>query len=225
MTASTDRSVRCTSIVRDSRSFELSQGSLSKKATNLDIPVASLKLPAITALSYSTTRAKDWDDILTAHSDDTYSRTWSMPNKRKGKHDFSQADVGKPRTLGTVKVVCVSACGNFGLAGSSTGAIGMWNMQSGMHRKTFELRALPPDAVGRSRSSGKMTRERCVTGLATDALNRSVIVGTLDGTLNVCSIFLFLRFINTILVLRFPYGGSRAYGYSPRFRCIHHATT
>ncbi|KAF5338355.1 hypothetical protein D9611_012521 [Ephemerocybe angulata] len=52
LTASRDRSLRCTSVVRDSRSFELSQGSLAKKATSLSLPVASLKFPPITSLSY-----------------------------------------------------------------------------------------------------------------------------------------------------------------------------
>ncbi|CAL1705181.1 unnamed protein product [Somion occarium] len=187
LTASRDRSLRCTSVVRDSRSFELSQGSLAKKATSLSIPIASLKLPPITALSYSSTRSKDWDDILTAHTDEGFARTWSMKDKKLGKHNFSVAPESKkaPAT-GAAKAVWVTACGNFGLVSSSTGVIYMYNMQSGARRKSFELGPYPSDASNQAQSAGSSRKksERCVTGLASDALDRVVIAGTLDGTVN-----------------------------------------
>jgi U3 small nucleolar RNA-associated protein 21 len=127
LTASRDRSIRCTSVVRDSRSFELSQGkppvalfrspviltmclgSLAKKATSLSIPIAPLKFPSINSISYSTTRSKDWDDILTAHSDETFARSWTMLNKRLGKHTLGFADSVKGKSkernvLGSIKV-------------------------------------------------------------------------------------------------------------------------
>ncbi|KAJ3911203.1 quinon protein alcohol dehydrogenase-like superfamily, partial [Lentinula edodes] len=190
LTASRDRSLRCTSVVCDSRSFELSQGSLAKKASGLSIPVANLKFPPITAISHSPARTKDWDDILTAHTDETFARTWSMQNKKLGKHNFSFADTfgakGKERAppLGSAKSVCVTACGNFGLAGSSTGVIHMWNMQSGIRRRTFRVGACPPEVAGRFQTTEKGIKERSVTGLATDSLNPVVIASTLDGTVN-----------------------------------------
>ncbi|KAI9509337.1 Utp21-domain-containing protein [Russula earlei] len=186
LTASRDRSLRYTSVVRDSRSFELSQGPLTKKATALSVPLTSLKHPPITALSYSTTRSKDWDDILTAHSDEAYARTWSMVNKRLGQHALGITEKSKTRTLGVIKAVCVSACGNFGFASSSTGAIHMWNMQSGARRKTFDIGPCPKGVHTNYRPPpGKQrSEERGVTGLATDSLNRVVIATTLDGTVN-----------------------------------------
>lgn len=189
LTASRDRSLRCTSVVRDSRSFELSQGSLAKKATNLSIPLASLKFPPITSLSYSSARAKDWDDIVTAHTDETFARTWTMQNKKLGKYSFGFAEAatvkgkGKERApLGSVKAVCVTACGNFGIASSSTGEIHMWNMQSGIRRKTYKLGSCPPEVAGRLHST--KTKRRSVTGLATDSLNSTVIASTMDGTIS-----------------------------------------
>lgn len=127
LTASRDRSLRCTSVVRDSRSFELSQGniltfflrtlcrlsialgSLAKKATTLSIPIASLKFPPVTSISYSSARTKDWDDILTGHADETFARSWTMQNKKLGKYNLGFADnlkgKGKERrSLGSVKV-------------------------------------------------------------------------------------------------------------------------
>lgn len=184
LSASRDRSLRCTSIVRDSRSFEMSQGSLAKKASTLSIPLTSLKFPPIVALSYSTTRSKDWDDVLTAHTDESCARTWSTLNKRLGKHTFTFTESAKGKArVGSVKAVCVTACGNFGVAGTSTGAIYTWNMQSGMRRKNYDLGPCPPQVTSRFRASSKK-EGRCVTGIATDALNRVVIVSTLDGTIN-----------------------------------------
>lgn len=80
-------------------------GSLAKKANNLSIPLTSLKFPPIIGLSYSTTRTKDWDDILTAHADETFARTWSMKDKKLGKHTFGFGTEGKKAsTSGAVKV-------------------------------------------------------------------------------------------------------------------------
>ncbi|KAF8503603.1 Utp21-domain-containing protein [Russula emetica] len=174
LTASRDRSLRYTSVVRDSRSFELSQGSLTKKATTLTVPLASLKHSSIGT------------DILTAHSDETYARTWSMLNKRLGQHALGITEKSKTRTQGIIKAVCVSACGNFGLASASTGAIHMWNMQSGAHRKSFNIGPCPEGVHTKyRRPPGKQrSEERSVTGLVTDSLNRVAIASTLDGTVN-----------------------------------------
>ncbi|TFK42298.1 Utp21-domain-containing protein [Crucibulum laeve] len=189
LTASRDRSLRCTSVVRDSRSFEMSQGSLAKKATSLSIPIASLKFPPITTLSYSTTRSKDWDDIVTAHTDETFARTWIMLGKKLGKYSFGFVDSvkgkGKERgPIGSVKAVCVTACGNFGIAGSSTGQIHMWNMQSGIKRKTYDVGSCPAEIANRLHRTSRKRSERSITGLATDSLNTTVLASTLDGTIN-----------------------------------------
>ncbi|EIN07245.1 Utp21-domain-containing protein [Punctularia strigosozonata HHB-11173 SS5] len=186
LTAGRDRTLRCTSVVRDARSFEFSQGSLSKKATNLSIPLSSLKFSPVTSLSFSTTRSKDWDDVVTSHADETFARSWSVLNKRVGKHSFSTLpdDQARPKgPTGSVKAVCVSGCGNFSIIGSSTGAISMWNMQSGLKRKTFDVGPYP---VGNSQTAAKKDKgnQRCITGLASDALNRVVVASTLDGTVN-----------------------------------------
>ena len=62
----------------------------------------------------------------------------------------------------------------------------MWNMQSGIKRKSFVIGPCPPDIAHRSStSSTKRGSRRCVTGLVTDSLNTLVIASTLDGTINV----------------------------------------
>jgi U3 small nucleolar RNA-associated protein 21 len=82
----------------------MSPGSLAKKASTLSVPLASLKFPVITAISYSGARAKDWDDILTAHSDETFARSWTMLGKKLGKHSLG-FEHGKGKvSVGSVKV-------------------------------------------------------------------------------------------------------------------------
>ena len=57
-------------------------------------------------MSHSTGRAKDWDDIVTAHSDEGFARSWSLLNKRHGKHSFKFDADGKRKgpPIGSVKV-------------------------------------------------------------------------------------------------------------------------
>ena len=58
----------------------------------------------------------------------------------------------------------------------------MFNMQSGTKRKTFDVGPIPESVIVGSSTKRK---ERCITGLASDGLNRTVIASTLDGTINV----------------------------------------
>ncbi|WVR06365.1 hypothetical protein IAU60_003396 [Kwoniella sp. DSM 27419] len=192
LTAGRDRSLRYTSVVRDSRSFELSQGSLIKKAIGLGVTVDHLKYPQITAISSSSIRSKDWEDVVTAHADDAIARTWRVQEKRLGPWSLEVED-------GIAQAVCVTACGNFAVVGSSTGEIRMWNMQSGKERKSFSLDGpapgdSKPKIIAQSKTAkakaaqvksegGSKRSIQAITGLATDALNRVVVASTLEGKL------------------------------------------
>ena len=89
------------------------------------------KFPEIISISSSYAREGDWENIITAHKDETFARTWDSRNKRVGRHLLNTIDGG------IVKSVCVSQCGNFGLVGSSLGGIGSYNLQSGLLRKNM----------------------------------------------------------------------------------------
>ncbi|KAJ9115237.1 hypothetical protein QFC20_001104 [Naganishia adeliensis] len=188
LTAGRDRALRYTSVVRDSRSHELSQGHLAKKASNLSVSVTSLKFQPVLAMSSSSTRSKDWEDVVTAHMNDSYARTWRVQDKKAGRWSLDVQD-------GAVKTVCVTACGNYAIAGSSTGQIRSFNLQSGHERKIFNLAGVTqPTQKSRNLARNKAVRVgKSVTGLATDALNRTLIASTLDGNLN------FFDFHTTLL--------------------------
>lgn len=94
---------------------------------------------------------------------------------------------------GVARSVFVTACGNFGLAGSSSGRIVMWNMQSGIRRKFFDVGPLKRESshsANGNETSAKPSKTkgsgRPITGVAVDPLNKVLVATTLDGTVNVC---------------------------------------
>ncbi|SCV67376.1 BQ2448_6022 [Microbotryum intermedium] len=209
LTAGADHALRYTSIVRDSRGYELSQGacrrlgrrldlrtcalmhscvsffclsgSIARKATHLGVKPSSLKLPLITSLAFSTARAKEWDDVVTVSRGEEVGRSWSVMNKRVGKWTLS--------VQGNAKCSAVTACGNFGLVGSSTGQVVLYNLQSGLKRKVFKV----------PHNGSTDVRGQHVTGVATDALNRIVVASTLKGALHFFD-FQTMRFLKTVIL-------------------------
>jgi hypothetical protein len=182
---SISRRVHHPSLALDQRTDRHPPGSLAnaKKAAARNAAVDSLKLPPALTRAHSTTRSKDWDGPLTARADEGVARTWSVPGERLGQHAFVATPAGKaqvasvkarltlppsalPLTRGA-QAVCVSACGNFGLAGTAAGAIEMWNVRSGARRKTFALGPAPAARRMRRRHalSPGSRRTRSITSL------------------------------------------------------------
>ncbi|KAL1663266.1 Utp21 specific WD40 associated putative domain-containing protein [Schizophyllum commune] len=188
LTAGPDRALRLTSLVRESRGCEMSQGR-GTMGTHPSSTTPKPKLAPITSLASSTAHAKDWDDVVTAHAGDRFARTWSTQNKRLGRYALEGE--------GVVKATALTACGTFALAGGAGGVVRMWNAQSGVLRRVFKVGDLgnkgDTGATGSSglgaASSSSSTRyrkqsDRTITGVATDALNTVLVASTLDGTIN-----------------------------------------
>lgn len=140
-----------------------------------------------------------WESIVTGHVGDKVARTWFWGRKRAGRWAFDTGD-------GTeVKSVAISACGTFALIGSAGGAIDMYNLQSGQHRRRFPARLTPAEAkkyklqqlqaeesifgddldAPRKFAKGEGRHKGAVTGLAVDGLNRTVISCSDDGKVKV----------------------------------------
>ena len=115
------------------------------------------KFPEIIALAIENARIGDWENVITAHKDEKFARTWDMRTKRVGRWTFPTSDDG------FVKSVALSQCGNFGFVGSSNGGISVFNMQSGILRKKYRL------------------HKKTVTGIALDGMNRKMVSCGLDG--------------------------------------------
>lgn len=199
-----DRSVRAMSVVRDSRSAELSQGSVERSAKKLSTDVVSLKVPPTTSLAFSTTRSRDWDDILSTHASSPNAQTWFLRDRRKGKSPMLATNVEAPTNdgvssktgnagLGEATASCVSTCGNFGMVGNSHGFVEVYNMQSGRWRRRYDTRALidgptktfvSKAGVRTERREKQRAKSSAVVAVASDSVNRTVIVATLDGDLH-----------------------------------------
>ncbi|KAF9511143.1 hypothetical protein BS47DRAFT_1470832 [Hydnum rufescens UP504] len=165
---------------------ERTAGSLTKKATSLSVPLSHFKFMPITSMAFSVTRSKDWEDVLTCHaasatevsnSGSSIARTWSVENKRLGRWNLG-LNAKKGLAAGVVRSVFVTACGIL---------VALWNMQSGIRRKTFKVGDAPSQGEQSTQAAVKALNGRPITGLAVDALNRILVASTLDGTLNVSS--------------------------------------
>lgn len=113
LSASRDGALRNTSIVRDSRSAELSQGallaqaqqqrylvsgkeltqqlrastgSLQQKAARLGKSTSDLKLPPILGIASASTRKMDFEDVVTFSQGEAYARSWRSEHKKIGRH-------------------------------------------------------------------------------------------------------------------------------------------
>ncbi|GAA5808757.1 hypothetical protein MFLAVUS_002153 [Mucor flavus] len=166
LSAGRDHSLRSFSTVRDAQSFEFSQGRLAKKAKDRGVSMDNLKLPQIIDLDVNDSKTKDWDNVITCHANDNACRTWSSKSKKIGAHVLISSD----KTA--VKSTCISTCGNFGFLGCASGAVDMFNMQSGQYRKTFV-------------DDG---HKKPITGLTTDTINRYLITSSVDKTIKIWEI-------------------------------------
>ncbi|OQO10589.1 hypothetical protein B0A48_03887 [Cryoendolithus antarcticus] len=229
MSGSNDRSLWAWSLRRDGQSTEISQGAVQGKARKQGLLASenrdsfdNLKCPPITAIACSLNRdggigavpgkhpiwqnAKGkkidaevsgmtgWESVVTAHENDSKARTWFWGRKRAGRWAFETGDKGN------VSSVAMSPCGTFAVVGSSTGAIDLHNLQSGLHRQRFPARLTPQQAKQLKtdmekhglveENEGKKVfyrgqgRHACaVVGLAVDNLNKTVISAGSDGKL------------------------------------------
>ncbi|CAI6340600.1 unnamed protein product [Periconia digitata] len=136
-----------------------------------------------------------WESIVTGHVGDKSARTWFWGRKRAGRWTFDTGDSTE------VKSVAISPCGTFALIGSAGGAIDMYNLQSGKHRRRFPARLTPNEARNLKLqqlqeedalvladqptkpkfAKGQGRHKGAVTGLAVDSLNRVVISCGDDG--------------------------------------------
>lgn len=159
LSGSTDRSFWSFSLRKDAQSQEMSQRppKLSDKRQGGQVMSMREKFPEMIAMASNQTHAGDWEDIVSAHKDETFARTWSSQNRRVGRHQFKTVDGG------LVSTVCVSHCGNFALVGSANGGIGSYNLQSGLLRKKY------------------MLHQHTVTGICIDGMNQKMVSAGLDG--------------------------------------------
>ncbi|PWN33653.1 Utp21-domain-containing protein [Meira miltonrushii] len=191
-TGGDDRSVRSVSVIRDSRSAELSQGALQKKANQIARPVISLKLSPAISFAHSSTRTRDWDDLVTVHSGLPFAQSWSTRNNKMGEHRMRSTKLDKRAEESEATAVDLSVCGNFSMVGNEDGYVEMYNIQSGRYRRRYDTRTTKKQRVVKKLKGGVVQwkeevvpiKGAKVTGIASDAINKTLAVSTADGKLH-----------------------------------------
>lgn len=154
-----DRSFRLHSMIKDSQSSEISQGSVESIANKAGRSVEEIKLDPICSFSAFCSKDLKWDNVVTAHEHSAIARSWRVEHKKIGKFELPSKDGA------FISCVFMSTCGNFALLGSEKGNLSIYNIQSGILRKYF---------------SGPESR---IVGIGSDSLNENVILVHQNGSI------------------------------------------
>lgn len=133
LSAGSDKALRFFSILKDNQNFEFSQGSTQKIAAKLKVAEDEVKLPPITSFDVFETKTLKWDNMITAHAGQCQARTWRLDRKTIGEHTLQTSDKS------VITHVSMSACGNFGLLSTVSGSVDVFNVQSGIKRRTLTV--------------------------------------------------------------------------------------
>ncbi|KAI9011082.1 WD40-repeat-containing domain protein [Gaertneriomyces semiglobifer] len=154
LSAGDDHTLRTFHTIRDTQNLEISQGPKN--------PHENTQISRITQFDTTPNETHTWSNAISAHLKGGVARTWDTKHKKIGHHSFPSTDDSP------VKCVAMSVCGNFGFVGSALGTVDMYNMQSGMLRKTFK---------------GKHGHTKAIMGIVSDKYNKILVTASLDGTL------------------------------------------
>lgn len=168
ITCSADGALRDISLLNEFQSLDFSVKNLSKGRVRNE--EGDGRLGQVNQFDFSQFRERDWQNVVTCHSNSAQPYLWSYAN-----HSISKVSVKQADSLKNVRVtaVCVSQCGNFGVLGYESGSIQKFNLQSGNDRGLFSAAGV----------AGQSLHSREVTGLGMDLLNHHLVSCSLDHTI------------------------------------------
>lgn len=105
-----------------------------------------IEISQITDFSFSTTRAKDWSNLISAHKNNEKPFMWSTEDHTIVKKDIKWLD-NADRPNSQITKVYLTSCGNFGIIGYENGVMAKVNMQSGTFRGTFQYKGPQPSSL------------------------------------------------------------------------------
>lgn len=132
VSAGSDRSLRFSSIFKDNQNFEFSQGSVQKIALKLKVNEEDVRLPEVSGMDIFETKTLKWDNMITSHIGQNFVKTWRFDRKTIGSHSLEASDKSN------ISHTSISSCGNFGILSTTNGSIDVYNLQSGIKRKTIQ---------------------------------------------------------------------------------------
>ena len=174
LSAGQDSSLRVFSTVTDLLNKSLGHASynrkLSKKHRVSEDPV---RMPPILDFTSDTTKDREWDNIACVHRGLAVSTTWSYGHSRMGElqllHQRFREDV-KLKKMTSASCLTLTSCGNFVLIGYTSGHVDRFNIQSGIHRGSYN-------------HGDKPAHKHPVRGVATDGLNQQTVTADSKGIL------------------------------------------
>jgi len=172
LSAGQDSSLRVFSSVTDYLNRSLGHASYNRKVSKKHkVSEDPVRMPHITDFTTDTSKDREWDNIACIHQDLALTTTWSYGNSKMGElkllHERFKLDVElKSRTKASC--LTLTACGNFVLVGYSSGHVDRFNIQSGLHRGTYNHGAKP-------------AHKHPVRGVVTDGLNQQTVTADSKG--------------------------------------------
>ena len=166
LSAGQDSSLRVFSTVTDILNRSLGHASfnrkLSKKHRVAEDPV---RMPPIVDFTTDTSKDREWDNIACVHRDLALTTTWSFGHSKMGElqllHDRFKTDNSLKKTS-VANCLCLTSCGNFVLIGYNSGHVDKFNIQSGIHRGSYNHGEHP-------------AHKNPVRGVVTDGLNQQTV--------------------------------------------------
>ena len=186
LSSSADGTVRSFSTLSQRLNKNLGTASFNRKlAKSVGVKRDPNKMPPVTDFALSSTRAKDWDDVACLHEASPFVTTWSTNSGCMGKYRLRPDRIKDNRDV-TATSVSVTPCGHFCVIGYSDGMLDRFNIQSGIHRKTYGLFSTRKTTQTSIKNGGTEAKEYIghkgsVTGVTTDGLNQLVISAAEDG--------------------------------------------
>ncbi|OWK09540.1 hypothetical protein Celaphus_00005971 [Cervus elaphus hippelaphus] len=179
LSASQDGTLQSFSTIHEKFNKSLGHGLINKKRVKRKglQNTMSVRLPPVTEFAAEEARESDWDGIIACHQGKLSCSTWNYQRSTIGAHFLRPEGLKTDNTTATA--VDITSCGNFAVIGLSSGAVDVYNMQSGIHRGSF----------GRDQA-----HKGSVRGVAVDGLNQLTITAGSEGVLK------FWNFKNKVLI-------------------------
>lgn len=130
ITAAKDGEIRFLSLQKDSRSVELSQGSIDKQSKHLSIPKEAARLPPINCFATYQTKSIKWSNMVSCHQGMNCAFSWKVDNRTITDQKFQSSDHAE------ILAAAISPCGNFAAFGTSLGTIDLYNLQSAILKRS-----------------------------------------------------------------------------------------
>ena len=171
LSAGQDSSLRVFSTVTDLLHKSLGHASFNRKRSKkFKVSEDPVRMPPIVDFTTETSKDREWDNIACVHRGQGLATTWSFGHSKMGELKLLHERFTTDPSLRSSSATCLvlSCCGNFVLLGYDSGHVDRFNIQSGLHRGSYQHGSHP-------------AHKHAVRGLASCGLNMQAISGDSRG--------------------------------------------